>query len=75
MFVLGFGFVLGVLALTKPRSTASTQDKAGIASALLNSAQQIGVALVLAVLAGTAATISAKPENTRLTVEAALVTG
>ncbi|BDH56175.1 hypothetical protein [Tsukamurella sp. PLM1] len=54
---LGFGF--GVMALTHAAVYRVEPDKAGIASALLNSAQQIGVALGLAVLAGVAATVTA----------------
>ncbi|EHR61387.1 MFS transporter [Saccharomonospora cyanea] len=75
MFVLGFGFVSGVLALTQAAVYRVDTDKAGIASALLNSAQQVGVALGLAVLAGIAATVSAGPEHAGDTAGAALVTG
>jgi hypothetical protein len=50
-------------------------DQAGIASALRNSAQQIGVALGLAVLAGIAATVSAGPGNSALPMGEALVAG
>ncbi|MFF3718652.1 MFS transporter [Streptomyces prasinus] len=63
MFVLALGFGLGVLALTQAAVYRVDADKAGIASALLNSAQQIGVALGLAVLAGVAATVTAQPEK------------
>ncbi len=59
MFVLALGFSLGVIALTQAAVYHVDQDKAEVASALLNSAQQIGVALGLAVLAAIAATISA----------------
>jgi EmrB/QacA subfamily drug resistance transporter len=75
MFVLALGFGLGVLALTQAAVYRVDSDKAGIASALLNSAQQIGVALGLAVLAGIAATITARPENATLGVSDALVAG
>lgn len=54
---LGFGF--GVMALTQAAVYRVEHDKAGIASALLNSAQQIGVALGLAVLAVVAAAAAA----------------
>lgn len=54
---LGFGF--GVMALTQAAVYRVDPDKAGIASALLNSSQQIGVALGLALLAGVAATVTA----------------
>ncbi|GAA3697391.1 MFS transporter [Zhihengliuella alba] len=59
MLVIAFGFGLGVIALTQAAVYDVDGDKAGIASALLNSAQQIGVALGLAVLAGVAAAVSA----------------
>ncbi|MCW3767267.1 MULTISPECIES: hypothetical protein [Paenarthrobacter] len=49
--------------------------EAGITSALLNSAQQIGVALGLAVLAGVAATVSNSSRHSALTEEAQLITG
>jgi predicted MFS family arabinose efflux permease len=75
MFVLALGFGLGVLALTQAAVYHVDADKAGIASALLNSAQQIGVALGLAVLAGIAATVTSLPENSGLRTAEALVTG
>jgi EmrB/QacA subfamily drug resistance transporter len=59
MIVIALGFGLGVIALTQAAVYQAGADKAGIASALLNSAQQIGVALGLAVLAGVAATVTA----------------
>ncbi|MFN3924995.1 MAG: hypothetical protein ACK4K6_15300, partial [Pseudarthrobacter sp.] len=49
MFVLALGFSLGVIALTQAAVYHVDPDKAEVASALLNSAQQIGVALGLAV--------------------------
>ncbi|CAL9667166.1 putative MFS-type transporter EfpA [Streptomyces sp. enrichment culture] len=75
MFVLALGFGLGILALTQAAVYGVDADKAGIASALLNSAQQIGVALGLAVLAGVAATVTAQPEKTMLGTGEALVAG
>ncbi|GAA3152752.1 MFS transporter [Planomonospora alba] len=75
MFVLALGFGLGVLALTQAAVYHVDADKAGIASALLNSAQQIGVALGLAVLAGIAATVTARPRTLALGSGQALVTG
>ncbi len=63
MLVLALGFGLGVMALTQAAVYHVEQDKAGVASALLNSAQQIGVALGLTVLAGVAATVTAQDEN------------
>lgn len=58
MLVLALGFGLGVMALTQAAIYDIDPDEAGIASALVNSAQQIGVALGLAVLAGVAATVT-----------------
>jgi EmrB/QacA subfamily drug resistance transporter len=58
MLLLAFGFGLGVMALTQAAVYGVDEDKAGIASALLNTAQQIGVALGLTVLAGVAATVT-----------------
>ncbi len=75
MFVLALGFGLGVIALTQAALYHVDQDKAGIASALLNSAQQIGVALGLAVLAAVAATISAPHERAGFSPGAALTAG
>ncbi|MFJ5692831.1 MFS transporter [Arthrobacter sp. NPDC093125] len=75
MFVLALGFGLGVIALTQAAVYHVDQDKAGIASALLNSAQQVGVALGLAVLAAVAATISATPEYAGATTTADLTAG
>lgn len=75
MFVLAVGFGLGVIALTQAAVYRIDADKAGIASALLNSAQQIGVALGIAVLAGVAATVTSGPEYVDVSTEAALVAG
>lgn len=75
MFVLALGFGLGVIALTQAAVYLVDQDKAGIASALLNSAQQIGVALGLAVLAAVAATISVPQEHAGVSPGAALTAG
>lgn len=63
MLIVALGFGLGVIALTQAAVYGVDADKAGIASALLNSAQQIGVALGLAVLAGVAATVTAAAGN------------
>ncbi|MCQ6272276.1 MFS transporter [Pseudarthrobacter sp. R1] len=62
MFFLALGFGLGVIALTQAAVYNTASHEAGIASALLNSAQQIGVALGLAVLSGIAATVTGTPE-------------
>lgn len=75
MLILAIGFGLGVMALTQAAVYDVDPDKAGIASALLNSAQQIGVALGLAVLAGVAATVSARPEYADAAPASALVAG
>ncbi|GAA1709227.1 MULTISPECIES: MFS transporter [Isoptericola] len=75
MFVLALGFGLGVLTLTQAAVYRVDPDKAGIASALLNSAQQIGVAIGLALLAGIAATVTARPANAALATDQALVAG
>ncbi|WP_309082340.1 MFS transporter [Zhihengliuella sp.] len=64
MLVIAFGFGLGVIALTQAAVYDVDGDKAGIASALLNSAQQLGVALGLAVLAGVAAGVTARADST-----------
>lgn len=75
MLVLALGFGLGVIALTQAAVHRVEPDKAGIASALLNTAQQLGVALGLAVLAAVAATTTAAPANADLDTAEALVTG
>lgn len=64
MFVIALGFGLGVVALTQAAVYRVDDDKAGVASALLNSAQQIGVALGLAILAGVASTVTAETGST-----------
>lgn len=75
MFVLALGFGLGIITLTQAAVYHTKEQEAGIASALLNSAQQIGVALGLAILAGIAATISNNPQHAPLNADAQLVTG
>jgi EmrB/QacA subfamily drug resistance transporter len=75
MFVLALGFGLGVIALTQAAVYHTQSHEAGVASALLNSAQQIGVALGLAVLAGIAATVTSSPEHANLAEGARLVAG
>lgn len=75
MFVLALGFGLGIIALTQAAVYNVDSDKAGVASALLVSAQQIGVAVGLAVLAGIAATVTNSPEHADLTEGAQLVAG
>lgn len=63
------------MALTQAAVYHVDQAKAGIASALLNSAQQLGVAIGLAVLAGVAAIVTASPEHADDTRASALVAG
>ncbi|GAA1434274.1 MFS transporter [Microlunatus lacustris] len=73
MLVLALGFGLGVIALTQAAVGRIAPDRAGTASALLNSAQQIGVAVGLALLAGIAASTTAGASDP--TTAEALVTG
>lgn len=75
MLVLALGFGLGVMALTQAAVYDVRAEHAGIASALLNSAQQIGVAVGLAVLAGVAATITSSPTYADAARNDALVAG
>ncbi|MDI2036420.1 MFS transporter [Paenarthrobacter nitroguajacolicus] len=75
MFVIAVGFGLVVITLTQAAVYHVDSDKAGVASALLNSAQQIGVALGLAILAGVAATVSGNARNSDLAEAGQLVTG
>jgi EmrB/QacA subfamily drug resistance transporter len=75
MFLLALGFGLGVIALTQAAVYHVDPDKAGIASALLNSAQQIGVALGLSILASIAATITAAQPDTDAADATGLVAG
>lgn len=72
MLLISVGFGLGTIALTQAAVYGVASDRAGIASALLNSSQQIGVALGLAILAGVAATVT--PGTSRAT-SSALVDG
>lgn len=54
MFVLAAGFVIAILALTQTAVIGVEGEDLGIASALLNSSQQIGVALGVAVVSAVA---------------------
>src|SRR5699024_6286404 len=63
-FIVALGFGFGVMALTQAAVYRVESDQAGIASALLNSSQQVGVALGLAVLAGVASSVAAKAGGT-----------
>ncbi|ONM47933.1 MFS transporter [Nocardia donostiensis] len=73
MLLSALGFGSGVMALTQAAVYHVEGNKAGIASALLNSAQQIGVALGIAILAGVAATATA--HSTQSDVNAVLTEG
>ena len=75
MLIVALGFGLGVIALTQAAVYRVDADRAGIASALLNSAQQIGVALGLAILAGVAAAVTAGPATAALPAAEALTAG
>ena len=75
MLILAVGFGLGVMALTQAAVYNVDHDKAGIASALLNTAQQVGVALGLVVLASVAAAVSAAHEHADSDRATALVAG
>ncbi len=56
-------FAVGIIALTQAAVYNVDADKAGIASALLNSERQIGVALGMAILAGVATTVGAGSDS------------
>ncbi|MER5173887.1 MFS transporter [Thioclava kandeliae] len=58
-FVLGFGFAMGVVSLTLTAVKGVAVQETGIASALLNASQQIGVAFGLAVLSTVSVTATA----------------
>jgi MFS family permease len=58
MLLIALGFGIGTIALTQAAVYGVAPDRAGIAAALLNTGQQIGVALGLAILAGVAASIT-----------------
>lgn len=64
MFLMAVGYGGGLIALTQAAVYRVDPDKAGIASALFNSAQQIGVALGLSTLAGIAAAVTASASST-----------
>ena len=58
MFGLAFAFVMGILALTLTAVRDVPAQDSGIASALLNASQQIGVALGLAILSTVAVSLT-----------------
>lgn len=75
MLLLAVGFGLGVMALTQAAVYDVDHERAGIASALLNTAQQLGVALGLVVLASVAATVTAATRYSSVDPASALVAG
>ncbi|MDF3907562.1 MULTISPECIES: MFS transporter [Paracoccus] len=58
-FLLGFGFAMGIVSLTLTAVKGVAAQETGIASALLNASQQIGVAFGLAVLSTVSVTATA----------------
>lgn len=58
MFCEAFGFVMGVLALTLTAARNVQAQDTGIASALLNASQQIGVAFGVAILSTVAVSVT-----------------
>lgn len=60
IFALAFGFAIGVVSLTLTAVNGVRDQDSGIASALLNASQQIGVALGLAVLSSISVTTTAR---------------
>jgi hypothetical protein len=62
VFLLAFGFALGLVSLTLTAVKGVKAQDSGIASALLNASQQIGVAFGLAVLS----TVSVRVTSTRV---------
>jgi hypothetical protein len=63
------------MALTQAAVYDVDHERAGIASALLNTAQQLGVALGLVVLASVAATVTAATRSSGVDPASALVAG
>lgn len=59
-FLTAFGFVMGVVSLALTAVKGVKTEEAGIASALFNASQQIGVALGLAVLSTVAISTTSK---------------
>lgn len=58
VFLLAFGFALGLVSLTLTAVKGVRAQDSGIASALLNASQQIGVAFGLAVLSTVSVTVT-----------------
>jgi cytochrome c biogenesis protein CcdA len=60
IFALAFGFAMGFVPLTLTAVKGVRAQETGIASALLNASQQIGVAFGLAVLSSISVTVTAR---------------
>ncbi|WP_309067533.1 MFS transporter [Microbacterium sp.] len=75
MLIVAIGFGTGVMTLTHAAVYGVDADKAGIASALLNSSQQIGVALGLAILASIAARVGTGVEAGGASTDEVLIAG
>ncbi|MBX9244343.1 MFS transporter [Actinotalea ferrariae] len=67
MFALAFGFGMSLLAMTATAVDGVRAEESGVASATLNSAQQLGVALGLAVLSTVAITTTNATQPDALT--------
>jgi len=70
MIVLGVGAALGFMAVILASTTGIPESEAGLASGLVNTSQQMGGALGLAVLAAVAAAYTASIAGSRPTVAA-----
>src|SRR5215218_6784665 len=75
MIVLGVGAALGFMAVILASTTSVPESEAGLASGLVNTSQQMGGALGLAVLAAVAAAYTASTAGSRPTSLAALNSG
>jgi EmrB/QacA subfamily drug resistance transporter len=75
--LLAFGASMCFVSISIAATSGVPQHESGLASGLLNTAQQVGGALGLAILSGIAATTSANviADGTAKTMEAATVTG
>lgn len=70
MLVLGVGAAFGFMAVILASTTGVPDDEAGLASGLVNTSQQMGGALGLAVLAAVAAAYTAMTTGSQSTVAA-----
>jgi hypothetical protein len=76
IFAIAFGFGFGFVPLTLTAVTGVRPEKSGIASALLNAAQQIGVALGIAALSTISVTTTeSRFPNALATLHSARSTG